>query len=412
MKPGNLIVSIIAMASAAFIATPVLAVNGTPSWFESRVGTAAGGYIVSSPSLAFDHYGTPSVAWSQVFNGSGTNTVHRSQLTGLGLWTTQNVATGTDIGLITSLAFDRAERPTVAWINNGGTLAASFNGGTAQSFGVNAATTTPSLDISYDLAGNLRGAYGRTTPGNFFDISYTGGSFSTADMTTIPGIASIIDTSMATDDRGLRQIAARANLTGGGQAIVIASEPSTSGPWASGQLATADFVLGVDVAMDPTDGRTALAYTTFNSATSTSKLFYAKFNGFSIQTTEILSNVNFKYEDVSLAFDQTDGRPAIAYERRVIATSAQELHFTYLNASSMWQDSLVDAMISMDAPGGRLRRPSLAFDDYGTSWPAISYVDSDGGLNVAFDPPVPEPQTILMLGIALIASRRRRHVAG
>lgn len=399
--------SVVFIAAMLALTSPAFAVNGTPSWFESRVGTVPGGYYASSPSMAFDHYGTPFVSWSRVFNGAGTNIVHRSQFTGLGLWTTSDVATGSEIGLVTSLAFDRAERPTIAWINNGGVVSASFNGGAPQSFGTNATTTTPSLDISYDLAGNLRGAYARTTPGNFFDISYAGATFNTTDMTTLPGVATVIDAAMIADGRGLRQVAARANLSGGGQGVVLASEPSIPGPWATAPLVTADNIYGVDIAMDPTDGRAALAYTTFNSGTNTSKLFYAKFNGFQLQTTEILSNTNFIYEDLSLAFDLSDGRPAIAYERRNSSSGAQELHFSYLNASSMWQNSLVDAMISMDAPGGRPRRPSLAFDDYGTSWPAIAYIDSDGGLNVAFDPPVPEPQALFMLSLATLVIRRR-----
>ena len=384
------------------------AVSGTPTWFESRVGTVPGGSFVSSPSLAFDHYGTPSVSWSQVANGSGTNIVRHSQFTGLGLWNSRDVASGTDIALVTSLAFDRAERPTIAWINNSGNLSASFNGGAAQPFGVSAAVTTPALSISYDLAGNLRGAYAKTTPGNFFDISYSGGTFSTLDMTTISGVSSIIDAALIADGRGLRQVAARANLTGGGQAIMLASEPSVPGPWASGQLIAADNVFGVDIKMDPTDGRAALVYTTFDNTSQTSKLLYTKFNGFAPVTTEIFSSSSLRFEDVSLSFDLSDGQPAIAYERRNNMSGAQELHFAYRTPALSWQTSLVDAMVSLDAPGGRPRRPSLAFDDYGTSWPAIAYVDSDGGLNVAFDPPAPEPQAILLLALAAHFRPRRR----
>lgn len=385
-----------------------LAVSGTPTWFESRVGTAPVGSFVSSPSLAFDHYGTPSVSWSQVADGSGTNIVRHSQFAGLGLWTSRDVASGTDIALVTSLAFDRAERPTIAWINNSGNLAASFNGGAAQAFGANAAMATPALSISYDLAGNLRGAYARTTPGNFFDISHTGGAFSTLDMTTIPGVSSIVDAAIIPDGRGLRQLAARANLSGGGQAIMIASEPSIPGPWASGQLIAADSVFGVDIKMDPTDGRAALVYTTFDNTSQTSKLLYTKFNSFGPQTTEIFSSTSQRFEDVSLSFDLSDGQPAIAYERRVNMSGAQELHFAYRTPALSWQTSLVDAMVALDAPGGRPRRPSLSFDDYGTSWPAIAYIDADGGLNVAFDPPAPEPQTILLLALAASFLPRRR----
>lgn len=385
-----------------------LAVSGTPTWFESRVGTAPPGSFVSSPSLAFDHYGTPSVSWSQVTDGSGNNIVRHSQFSGLGLWTSRDVASGIDIGLVTSIAFDRSERPTIAWINNSGNLAASFNGGAAQAFGANAALATPALSISYDLAGNLRGAYARTTPGNFFDISYTGGSFSTLDMTTIPGVSSIIDAAMIADGRGLRQLAARANLSAGGQAIMLASEPSIPGPWASGQLIAADNVFGVDIKMDPTDGHPALAYTTFDNTSQTSRLFYTKFKSFGPQTTEIFSSTSQRFEDVSLSFDLSDGQPAIAYERRTNISGAQELHFAYRTPALSWQTSLVDAMVTLDAPGGRPRRPSLAFDDYGTSWPAIAYIDADGGLNVAFDPPAPEPQAIVLLALAAHFRPRRR----
>jgi hypothetical protein len=318
------------------------------------------------------------------------------------------VASGINIGLVTSIAFDRAERPTIAWINNEGNLAASFNGGPAQVFGVTAATATPALSISYDLAGNLRGAYAKNTPGNFFDISHTGGSFSTQDMTTISGVSSIIDAAMITDGRGLRQIAARANLPAGGQAIMIASEPSLPAAWASGQLIAADNVYGVDNKMDPSDGHAALVYTTFDNASQASKLFYTKFTGFGSVTTEIFSSTSQRFEDVSLSFDLSDGQPAIAYERRVNMSGAQELHFAYRTPALSWQTSLVDAMVSLDAPGGRPRRPSLSFDDYGTSWPAIAYVDSDGGLNVAFDPPAPEPQAILLLTLAALFLPRRR----
>ena len=129
----------------------------------------------------------------------------------------------------------------------------------------------------------------------------------------------------------------------------------------------------------------------------------------SIATTEILSFNTFRYQDVSLEFDRSDGRPAIAFERRVNSTSAQELWYAYLNASSVWQTSLIDSTISLDAPDGNMPRgPSLAFDDYGTSWPAVAYVDSNGALNVAFDPPAPEPSCLAAGTLVAVLSIRRR----
>ena len=83
--------------------------------------------------------------------------------------------------------------------------------------------------------------------------------------------------------------------------------------------------------------------------------------------------------------------------------------FAYLDGAQQWQTSLVDDSIAPDAPDGMPRAPSLAYDDYGTSWPAIAYADADGSLTVAFDPPVPEPGVmgLAFVGLALIARRRR-----
>ena len=128
-----------------------------------------------------------------------------------------------------------------------------------------------------------------------------------------------------------------------------------------------------------------------------------------VATTEILSSTVVRYEDVSLEFDRADDRPAIAYERRVNAGGAQELWYSFLNASSIWQTGLIDATVSMDGPGGVIRAPSLTFDDYGTSWPAVGYIDANGALNVAFDPPAtPEPASIVLLGLLAAGLMQRR----
>jgi hypothetical protein len=163
-----------------------------------------------------------------------------------------------------------------------------------------------------------------------------------------------------------------------------------------------------------------VAYTTRDNTSGVSKLFYSKFNGFSMQTQELASSATFRYEDVSLAFDFSDGLPALAYERKNLGSGAEELMFAYRD-NVMWQlpATAVDGTISMDAPGNKPRAPSLAFDDFGTSWPAIAYVDKDTmsgqeRLHVAFDPPVPEPGTLGLLVIPFVARRRhfRRRLSG
>lgn len=406
----QLIAGIVSGVTFLWMPAALQAVDGTPSWvFSSVTAAPASDFYVSSPSLAFDHYGTPAVSWSLVSQSSGVNTVNFAQLLGLGLWSTHQLAPATaDSGLLTSLAFDRSERPVVAWVNANGTVQASFNLGAAQSVGSSAATARPIIDISYDLAGTLRGMFARTSTGNFFDIRHSGSSFSSVDMATISGFSSLHDAALVTDGRGLRHMALRGALSGGGQGVIIASEPSTAVPWPSAVLASASNIYGVDIAMDPGDGRVALAYTTFDSGSNTSKLFYSKFTGSFLQTIEVYSSTLHRFEDVSLAFDPVDGRPAIAYERKVHSSSAEELHFAWQTSSSAWQSTLVDGTIRLDAPANRPRRPSLAFDDYGTSWPAIAYVDFNGSLAVAFDPPVPEPATPALLSVIPLLRRRRR----
>jgi hypothetical protein len=404
----------IVLFTLAFGPPSAVATSGTPTWTFSLVGSPGANTYVSTPDLAFDHYGTPSVSWSLVSTVGAANSVRHSQLLGLGIWDNRELLSASGAGIRTAHAFDRAERPSVAWINDNGSVQGQFNYAGNQTITASGANVlAPTLSLYYDLAGSLRGTYGTSSAGAYWSIGFTAPNFNTASMTTVPGVSTVQDAKMVVDHRGLRQLAARATLSGGGQALSLASEPpGGGGAWPSTNFVTADAVDGVDVEVDPTDGRVAVAYTTFTSATNTSRLFYTKFDGGSTTTTQILSTTSERYYDLSLDFDRSDGRPAIAYERKVNATSAQELWFAFLNPSSVWQAGLVDATISSELFNGMPRGPSMAFDDYGTSWPAIAYTDADGSLRVAFDPPVPEPATALLLGLAFIPRRRLARRAG
>lgn len=402
-----------AMICAAMIASPAVAIDGTPVWFSSFVASPGANSYVSSPVLAFDHYGSASVGWTEINQNTNDGAVRHSQMTGLGLWNTRTLITGNDVGKRAALSFDRSERPLLAWVNGDGSVQGQFNYGANQSIaGTGAANAArPNISLGYDLAGNARGFFGGTTTGNFRSIGHTGSAFNTADMLSLTGVTLVHDSAMSTDGQGRRHFAARGNLSGGGQGLMIASEPAGGGTWSSATLASADAITGVDIARDPTDGRMALTYTTHTSATNTSKLFYAKFTGSFLQSTELLSSTTEQFRDVSLAFDLSDGRPAIAYENFVNSNSAQRLLMAYLTGAMTWQHSLVDDSILHDAPNNHARRPSLAFDDFGTSWPAISYIDSNGALTVAFDPPAPEPATAGLLLLACLGVAIRRKIA-
>ena len=389
-------------------------VDGTPSWFFSQVAAPSTNYQITSPSLAFDHYGIPSVSWSDASNTSSPNFVYRSVNTGLGFWSHHLADSGAGVGLLTSLSFDRAERPTVAWLNSNGVVRTLFNNTTLQTVAASGANASrPALSISHDLTGTLRGAYSGMPTGNMFDINGTLGSHTSTSIGMLPGVNNVFDLRLTTDHTGRRHIATRVGIPGGQQAVMVSSESFIGGPWLTSTIATADTIKGVAIATSPVDGKIALAYTTFESTTNVSKLIYAKATGVSLNTTEVQSSNTAIFEDIDLAFDYSDGRPAIAYERRVASPFAAELRFAYENALGNWQTSLVDSTISLDSPFGHHRRPSLAFDDYGTSWPAIAYIDSDGTLKVAFDPPAPEPATagmLLMAGLVFVLRRGRRGI--
>ncbi len=412
MNKGRSGVSVTALTSAWLLALPnaALAVDGAPSWLQSQVYAGQVNAYVSTPALAFDHYGTPAVSWSLVSTLGMPNTVYHSQLSGLGFWSHNALAAGSGLGLRTSLAFDRAERPAVAWVNSDNTVKGRFNFGAVQQIAANANADKPVLSLAYDLAGDLRGMYAATTPpaAGFSSIGYSGSSFTSGPLFNIPGAGTILDAAITTDRRGLRHVIAREDIDSGASGGVLLASELSGGTWVSTRLLTARAVRGVDIAVDPTDGRVALAYSTFDETPNRSELYYAKFNGISLETTQVFSSSTDSFEDLSLAFDPADGRPAVAFERQVHPSYTNQLQFAYLNASSQWMTSVVDDSISKDAPAYMPRRPSLAFDDYGTSWPAIAYVDSDGSLKVAFDPPAPEPGTVLLLGLGILLARHRR----
>ncbi len=382
--------------------------DGTPVWLEVEVAPPAPGAQLSAPTLAFDHYGRPSVSWSRVF-ATGLNEAYRSDRLGLGLWSHHLLEGATNTGMATSVSFDRAERPFSIWQGGSGSIKYQFNNGSTQTLVASGAhTTRPLLHAAHDLAGVLRGVYAGNNPGQVFAIQQSGTSYTSTNLFTIANVSEMKDLRLTTDHMGLRHIAARVETTTGDEKLFLASEPLTGGPWASMLHPAAGNVRGIDITTSP-EGEVAFAYSTFESGTNTSRVFYSKFNGISLETTQVLSTTAHQFHDLSLAFDMSDGRPAIAYERQTVTpTPAEELHYAWLNASSVWQSVIVDGTISLSNPSGRLRRPSLAFDDFGTSWPAIAYADSDGSMNVAFDPPVPEPATLLLMACGLMVAARRR----
>lgn len=395
------------MVASLFLTSRAIAISGTPTWDFSAIAPDPGGNLyISSPELAFDHYGTAAVTWSQADRFDvATNTMNHSSLTPLGIWSHRVMATGVRVGLTSSISYDRAERPHVGWMNGSGTMSLSFNFGSTQNPAMTPTphTTTPLLTLKHDIAGTFRGMYAGATAGQLGGVTWNGSSYSTSLLATVANVGAVDSLDFTIDHRGLRHaILDGRTQSGSNPAVFLASEPANGATWVSMVLTTADDVGGVDIATNPTTGRVAIAYTVRNA--STSRLFYGESTGTSLTPVEVLSTP-IELGDISLAFDLTDGQPAIAYED----TSGSQLILAYRSAGGTWSTSLVDDSISISAFDGRRRAPSLAFNDYGTGWPAIAYVDADGSLRLAIDPPgVPEPSTIALLLVAAVLVNRRR----
>ncbi len=384
------------------------AVGGTPSWSIVTVHEVGPGYFPGAPCLAFDHYGVPGVSWARVPIGSGATTVQYSRPTALGMWVHHTVASGDGVGLRTALAFDRAERPVVAWTSSGGSLSARYNFASTQMVAGDIDSYHPNISIYFDPAGELQGVFTKASAA-FHGMTYDGPDFETTPLFQPAAGGSIDDCDMVTDHQGYRHVIARESFIGDDDNVLLASE-SAAGAWFYDRSIKADAIRGVDIAVNPLTDGVGYAYSIFDSDTAESKLCYSEFNGISIDTTEIFSSIDMSFEDLSLAFDPVDGRPAIAYERFSVAPYANAVRLAYLDESLTWQDSLIDDTVSLTAPFNMMRKPSLAFDDYGTSWPAVAYVDEDNSLNIAFDPPgaAPEPATAVLLLVSLAVWQRRR----
>lgn len=394
-------------------AAPAAAIDGTPVWFPSTVSAPVPSTSISAPSLAFDHYGGAAVSWSRINSSSQMNVVHFSEQSPLGLWNHRNVATGIGIGMATTLSFDRAERPTVSWLNEDATVQVDINrGAQTQLIASNALGDEGSLVFKHDIAGGLQGAYVSDSGQSVFGINATQPTITSDLLFNLSAIDQVRDLDFAIDHAGRRHVIATARLPDQREAVFIASEPSFGGNWATAMLDSGENIGGASIAVNPVNGELAIVYSKVDDGGGTSRLIFNDFSGVGMTTTEILAASDREFGDLDLEFDPSDGRPSIALEES-IAGGNDQLLFAYNTGGTNWNTSLVDDSILIDTPDGELR-PSLAYDDFGTTYPAIAFVDDDGALIVSFDPPIPEPSTagLLLIGFGAVVGRRRRESAG
>ncbi len=386
----------------------VNAVSTTPAWKPSElIMNSSYDNQRGDRFLAFDHYGVPSVV---TITTTGAVSFAR-QVDGVG-W--KNRTIGGVNAKHASLAFDRRELPGISFGADNGlnysyfsTTTGTFLTNLVDNTAVTGRQWTLGTAVAFDLYGRPAMAATRND-GNFGDLFYISdtnrdGVLSSADLlesvTTDPESFPSL-----TFDRQNRPIIAPRYLSQGifGDLDVWMKDPFTG--WGlsvvstNAEEGTPDAVTG-SIAIDPTDGLPAVAWTHVISANN-SQLWYGKWNQLQSQwdLTLVTNNPTSEMGSESLAFDPGDGRPAISY-----GDKTGNVNFAWFNGTS-WMTQVVTNTSTAFAP-----RTSLAFNEYGHGFPAIAYITNSGAgtgqLRFVVDPPiaVPEPSTFVLIPLAIVA---------
>jgi hypothetical protein len=388
-----------------------LAISITPVWKspESLATSVSYDNQRGDRFLAYDHYGVPSVV--SITSGGTVN--FSRQLDGVN-WVTGNF--GGSSAKHASLAFDRRELPGVTYGDSSGlhyvyfsSATSSFQNNLVDNTSVSLRQWTLGTGIAFDL-------YGRPAVAATVNDGSSGDLYAVRD-TNQDGVLSSADTlelvttnpdqfpSLVFDQQNRPVIASRNSPVSIDVAI---KDPFL--PWATKLLSSnanpgsPDTVIG-SIAIDPTDGMPGVTWT---NLTIGPDLRYAKWNQLENQwdSTIVVSTSSTQYGNTSLAYDPSDGRPAISY-----SDSSGNVKFAWFNGSA-WTTQTVLSTGTAFAP-----RTSLAFNQYGHGFPAIAYITNTGSgtgdLKFVVDPTngVPEPAAVVLFGVGVVllsASRRQR----
>jgi hypothetical protein len=394
MRPRTLIHPLLLVILLSTLAAPAAAITGTPSWkprelvYDRAEFTSLDG---SDRMLAYDHHGNPGLIYQDQNDGSLD---YARRVPGVG-WA--SVEIDPNGGTQPSLAFDRYERPAIAYRNTTSLRFAHFNGTTWQ---LQTADTSDAYEpaLAFDILGRAAIAYGSLAPN--YTLKYirdTDGDFSFADETPV-----VVDSTMFTGffqslafDPLNRPMIAHVERPGFFEDVLKFSVEEPGIGWVTTIVDTnpSPFAVLPSVAIDPDSGYPAIAY-----GGGAAGLRFAAWNGDEWDLTTIDPTPDAGSQ-VSLAFDPADGHPAISYEDRDTMT----LKFAWHNGS-VWQTQTVETGILP------IYQSSLAFNDFGNGFPSIAYVDEFSDLYFIEDPPlaVPEPAAVVLLlaGLATVCRLR------
>lgn len=392
-------------------APPAMAIGPAgPSWKPRELvydDTLLAELAGADRSLAFDHHGSPGIAFKA--NPNFGDVRYARKLPGIG-WAAQDLfpQTGTvGRGAYASLAYDRHERPAITYRSADGNildaaLRFSYFDGTDwqhqvvdSNVGQNRGTWT---NLAFDRLGRAAIAYADESNGRLSFVYDLDGDFDFSNE-SLPESVDFMGAnvepeyiSMSFDSLNRPMI----TYINDSNDLKFAVKETLG--WVTRSIDTNEltFETASSLAIDPDTGYPMIAYAAQGLLGS---LKTAEWDGnqWNIQTIDAVGHTGMT---PSIAFDPTDGNPTIAYRR----DDTGDLMIAWHDGGG-WQTQ------SVDITGDTGYNPSIAFREFGEGLKvaAIAYQDAAGNLYYIEDPPpVPEPASALLLLFATALTCRRR----
>jgi len=389
MKRESMILGLAVLTVAALgpIRATAIGPDG-PSWEPRETITENGGFGIEPENqyMAFDHHGNVGVAFGTNEPDGAIRYAERMPGVGWHHWVVDDAVDPYDM----SLAYDRHERPAIAYDDNAeGYLHYAWYDGHDWQTTIADDRCDGGPSLAFDAYGRPAIAYNCYDDGtlNFaWDIDGTG-VFSTEEVAT----GDTADPSLVYDGQN-RPMIAYLNTEGVNFAI------RGSGGWATSVIEALEMWARVSLAVDPNSGHPVIAYV-HDQVEGGCPLKLAEWNGNEWEVTNLGVYLHDTFVAVSLAFDPADGNPAIAYR------DDGNVGFAWFDGA-VWQEQIVDE------PPGWGENVCLAFNDWGDGWPSIAY-NIDDVLYFVHDPPAaPEPAAVVLLLLGSGAVVLRRHLRG
>jgi hypothetical protein len=400
---GSLPRTVVAAGAIGFAVVPVAGIDTTPTWETPEPVANVPNYFLDIDEyegqpryLAFDHHGLPGIAFADQANVLVGVISYARRAPGLGWFADPVAQAGFQADFVTQpcLAYDFSETPSISVMsipNDTGIPTAYFgrpdedDSWTMQELDIFELGGDPkwlASSLAYDVLGRAHVLFVRRSFFGDPKIAFVADANANGDLTDDqlffvfdldPGPNEVESLSLAVDQlaRPMCAIGLVDNSSPNPKQLYFGIKDIGQG-WGTVQL---DLdARHPSLAIDPDTGYPAIAY--HDSANQ--NLVYTEWDGDQWMATNIDTTGSTGWWP-SLAFDPADGNPAIAYQSQ----TEGDLMFAW-HDGVQW-NTQVAVNGTVEVPTGYT--PSLAFNDFGTGFPAIAYFGIDSNLYFVEDPP-------------------------